>query len=111
MQELTRQGDRRMTTKEVAKQLGCDIHTITNHANRLFPGKLRNGVKTYFNEKEITLILESIKNPIPSGAKSNLVNELQGTGNALPADRRNQERRNIPIETRAGSPADRAIGS
>jgi hypothetical protein len=48
------------------------FENVTNHANRLFPGKIRNGVKTYLDEKEITLILESIKNPVPSGAKSNL---------------------------------------
>jgi hypothetical protein len=63
--------------------LGCEIHTITNHANRLFPGKIRNGVRTYFDEREVTLILESIRNPTPSGAKSNLVNEIQGIDTAL----------------------------
>lgn len=61
MNEAARQHDRRMTAKELAAQFGCAAHTITNHANRLFPGRMRNGVKTFFDEREATLILESVK--------------------------------------------------
>jgi hypothetical protein len=74
---------KQMTARELARQFGCGIHTITNHANRLFPGKIQNGVKTYFDEREVTLILESIKKPVSSGAKNNLVNEIQGIETAL----------------------------
>jgi chromosome condensin MukBEF complex kleisin-like MukF subunit len=81
MQELMKRGGRRMATKEVARQLGCAIHTITNHANRLFPGKLRNGVKTYFDEKEVTLILEAMKQS--NGNQHDLASSLQGTKTEL----------------------------
>jgi hypothetical protein len=50
-----------MSTKEIAQQLGYDIYTIMNHANQPFSGRVCNEVKTYFGEKEVTLILESIK--------------------------------------------------
>jgi transposase len=73
-----------MTTKEVAKQLGCDIHTITNHANRLFTGKIRNGVKTYFDEKEVTLILDSIKHGKGGSPTARALYEVvQGTETSL----------------------------
>jgi hypothetical protein len=79
MMELALNGDGRMTVKEVAGALKCDIHTVTNHANRLFPGKIQNGVKTYFDEKEVTLILESIKQTKGDGARSvTLKTRLQG---------------------------------
>jgi hypothetical protein len=70
-----------MTVKELARQFGCDIHTITNHANRLFPGKIRNGVKTFFDEKEVTLILESIKQSQEN--QTTLKGSLQGTETSL----------------------------
>jgi hypothetical protein len=70
-----------MTVKELARQFGCDIHTITNHANRLFPGKIRNGVKTLFDEKEVTLILESIKSV--KSQNETLKVDLQGTETSL----------------------------
>jgi transposase len=73
-----------MTTKEVAEILGCSIHTVTNHANRLFPGKIRNGIKTYFDEKEVTLTLESIKQTKGDGSRAiGLETRLQGTETAL----------------------------
>jgi phage antirepressor YoqD-like protein len=79
--EVTLQGDRRMTVKELAERFCCDIHTITNHANRLFPSKIRNGVKTFFDEKEVTLILESIKSV--KSQNDTLKVDLQGTETTL----------------------------
>jgi hypothetical protein len=73
-----------MTVKELARQFGCDIHTITNHANRLFTGKIRNGVKTLFDEREATLILESIKQTKGDGPRAvSLETRLQGTETSL----------------------------
>jgi anti-repressor protein len=84
MAELAVSGSIRMTTREVAEAQECDVHTVTNHANKLFPDKIRNGVKTYFDEKEVTLILESIKQTKGDGARAvTLETRLQGTETAL----------------------------
>jgi hypothetical protein len=69
------------SASDLAKQLGCDIRTITNHANRLFPGKIRNGVKTLYNDREATLILESIKRGQEN--QTTLKGSLQGVETAL----------------------------
>jgi hypothetical protein len=50
-----------MTARELAAQFGCTVRTVLSHAKRIFPGKMRNGVKTYFDERETTLILDSVK--------------------------------------------------
>jgi DNA-binding CsgD family transcriptional regulator len=74
-------GGRLFSVRDLAERFGCDIHTIINHANRLFPGKIRNGVKTLFDERETTLILESIKRGQEN--QTTLKGSLQGTETAL----------------------------
>ncbi|MDR1902010.1 MAG: phage antirepressor KilAC domain-containing protein [Treponema sp.] len=74
-------GKKLYTVKDLADKFGCDTHTITNHANRLFPGKIQNGVKTYFDEREVTLILESIKRGQEN--QTTLKGSLQGTETSL----------------------------
>jgi phage antirepressor YoqD-like protein len=81
MNQITAGNDRRMTVKELSERFCCDIHTITNHTNRLFPGKIRNEVKTFFDEKEVTLILESIKHGQEN--QTTLKGSLQGTETVL----------------------------
>jgi phage antirepressor YoqD-like protein len=81
MNEITRLSDKRMSAKELSDIFGCDTHTITNHANRLFPGKIQNGVKTYFDEREAALILESIKSV--KSQNNTLKVDLQGMETAL----------------------------
>jgi phage antirepressor YoqD-like protein len=50
-----------MTTKAVAEALGCDIKTVLNHAKRVLPDKvIEQGKPAYWNEAEVTIILESI---------------------------------------------------
>jgi hypothetical protein len=49
------------TAKWMAELLGVDIRTVTRHANKLYPNKLKNGVATTYNVLEATEILESIK--------------------------------------------------
>jgi hypothetical protein len=66
------------STAELAEQFGCDVRTVTNYANQLFPGKVKNGVKTIFNKEEVTVLLEALKTPVSSGPKVNLENELLG---------------------------------
>jgi DNA-binding Lrp family transcriptional regulator len=54
MNELTMQGDKRMTVREVADVFGVDISTVTKRVRELFPQKVRNGVTTYLDEAEVT---------------------------------------------------------
>jgi phage antirepressor YoqD-like protein len=56
MNEMTRQGDKLMTVKEVAEVLRVDISTVTKRVRELFPQKVRNGVTTYLDEAEVTLL-------------------------------------------------------
>jgi di/tripeptidase len=68
MKELTKQGVK-FTAKQLADRYGCDKDTSHRHANVLFgPGEERK--TRYFNEKQATAILESIKKPTSSGRKS-----------------------------------------
>jgi DNA-binding CsgD family transcriptional regulator len=70
-----------MTTKELADKFGCDSRTIRNHASKLFPGKMRSGIKTLFDEREVTLILDSIKSV--KSQNSTLKVDVQGTETVL----------------------------
>jgi hypothetical protein len=70
-----------MTAQELARQFGCTAKTVINHANRLFPGKIQNGVATHFDHREITLLLESIKSV--KSQNNTLKVDLQGTETAL----------------------------
>jgi phage antirepressor YoqD-like protein len=56
MNEIAKQGDSRMTVREVAEILGVDISTVTKRVRELFPQKVRNGVTTYLDEAEVTLL-------------------------------------------------------
>jgi DNA-binding CsgD family transcriptional regulator len=70
-----------MTTKELAEKFGCDSRTIRNHASKLFPGKMRAGIETLFDEREVTLILDSIKSV--KSQNSTLKVDVQGTETVL----------------------------
>ena len=59
MRELTK--EELMTTKELAAQLGCSVDTITNACKRIFPAKMVKGKKTFFNESEITIMIDELK--------------------------------------------------
>jgi phage antirepressor YoqD-like protein len=54
MNDLTVPGT--MTIREVADVLGIDPSTATKRVRELFPQKLRNGVTTYLNESEVTVL-------------------------------------------------------
>jgi hypothetical protein len=45
----------------VADTLRCNPETVKAHIRELFPGLMRNGKATLLDEKQITVILESIK--------------------------------------------------
>jgi DNA-binding Lrp family transcriptional regulator len=83
MNDLVRQGDRRMRVREVARQLGCSPETVRGHIRELFPGLMQNGKATYLNEKQVTIILEKMKQPVSSGTVANLQSQIVGTETAL----------------------------
>jgi phage antirepressor YoqD-like protein len=72
MNEPARQGDRRMTVREVAEALGITDEAIKWHIRKLYPDLMRNGVTTYLNEAQVT----AVKNQIGTG-RNDLQNVLQ----------------------------------
>lgn len=54
MNELNK--DKKMTVKEVSEILGVSPEAIKEWIRELFPDKMKNGVTTYLNEKEVTAI-------------------------------------------------------
>lgn len=54
--------EKKMTTKEVAESLGCAVNTVRENAKKCLPNKVfENGKTTYWNEAEITVLLEHMK--------------------------------------------------
>jgi phage antirepressor YoqD-like protein len=56
MNELTRQGDKRMTVREVAEVLGVTDEAIKKHVRELWPDIMQNGITTYLSEAQVTEI-------------------------------------------------------
>jgi hypothetical protein len=56
MKDLAKQGDPRMTIKEVAEVLGVTEEAIKKHVRELWPNFMRNGVTTYLSETQVTEI-------------------------------------------------------
>ena len=56
-----------MTTKELADQLNTSSKVILENAKKCLPNKtIENGKATYWNESEITLIIEQMKTSNPN---------------------------------------------
>lgn len=54
--------EKKMTTKEVAESLGCAVNTVRENAKKCLPNKVfENGKTTYWNEAEVTILLEHMK--------------------------------------------------
>lgn len=54
--------EKAMTTKEVAELLGTKPNVITENAKKCLPNKkIKNGRPTFWNEKEITILLDFMK--------------------------------------------------
>jgi hypothetical protein len=83
MNDIAVRNDRRMTVREVAEQLGCNPETVKGHIRELCPGLMQNGKTTYLSEKQVTVILEKMKQPVSSGTVSNLQSQIAGTETAL----------------------------
>lgn len=88
-----------MTTTEVAEALNVDNHTILNWAKKCLPNKvIENGKITYWNQKEVTVLLEYAKGA--NNNQYNLVSSLQGTTTSLTSSLKLQEQ----IETAKNLP-------
>ena len=69
--------EKQMTTKEVADSLGCAVNTVRENAKKCLPNKVfENGKPTYWNEAEITVLLEHMKEHSNIGAGVQLSNDL-----------------------------------
>ena len=63
-----------MTIKEIADVLQLDERTIQLKAKALFPERIKNGVKTVFNQKEVTLLKLDLEKKF--GVETELEQEL-----------------------------------
>lgn len=82
IKEITK--EKLLKTKEVAKQLNCAINTLRENAKKCLPNKIfENGKPTYWNEEEITIVLEFMKKNSGIGAGTTLSNELTGISTTL----------------------------
>jgi hypothetical protein len=59
---------KKYTARELAAQFGCSVDTVQNHANKLF-GKARSGVARLFDEAQVTMLLESVKQVKQAGGR------------------------------------------
>ena len=52
-----------MTTKEVAEALKCNVKTVRENAKKCLPNKkIENGKPTFWNEAEVSVLLDFMKN-------------------------------------------------
>jgi hypothetical protein len=49
------------TTKEIAELSKVDVKTIQNHAKKLYPDKIKQGITTLYSKLEVTEILYSVQ--------------------------------------------------
>lgn len=80
MNELTLNGDRRMTVKEVAEALNVSERTIQGHAANM--GLTENGKTTYLDELAVT----EIKNKIVASGRNDLANICEVSRATTPID-------------------------
>ena len=74
--------EKKMTTKEVAESLGCTVKTVMNNAVKCLPNKVfENGKTTYWNEAEITVLLDYMKENKTN--QYDLVSSIQGISTTM----------------------------
>jgi hypothetical protein len=76
MSGIAKQGDRRMTLRQVSKSTGAAYRTVAAYAQKA--GWTENGKLTLLTEEQVTVIVEAMKTAKSSGTKSNLASQLQG---------------------------------
>ena len=60
--EQERKARNLLSVREIAKIYGVSEDTIKNAIRRILPNKMKNGIKTFLNQDEITLISQELKN-------------------------------------------------
>ena len=78
MREIARHGDKRMTLKEVAGATGAAYSTVAAYAQKA--GWTQNGKQTLLDERQVTLIVEAMKEKAFNGVgeASKLTSVLEG---------------------------------
>ena len=76
MNELTVNGDKRMTVKEVATIFNVDPEAIKKHIRELYPDLMQNGMPTYLTEQQVTEIKRKM---IPTTSVVGAVTALEMT--------------------------------
>ena len=74
MREMAKRNDKRMTLKEVAEAIGAAYSTVVAYAKNM--GWTRNGKQTLLDERQVTLIVEAMKQAVNN--QSNLPSRLEG---------------------------------
>ena len=76
--------EKKMTTKEVAESLSCTAKTVLENAKKCLPNKVfENGKPTEWNEAEVTVLLDYMKEHSNVGAGIDLVNDLQAVSTSM----------------------------
>ena len=76
MNELVKANEKRATLREIAEITGAAYSTVAGYAKRA--GWTENGKQTLLDEKQTAIIVEAMKAPASSGAKSNLTFQMEG---------------------------------
>jgi phage antirepressor YoqD-like protein len=76
MKEMSRQGDWRMTVKEVAKITGASYSTVAAYAQKA--GWTENGKQTFLDESQVAIIVEAMKGAHHNQAKDTFRASLEG---------------------------------
>jgi 3-methyladenine DNA glycosylase AlkC len=76
MNGLTRQGDRRMTVREVAKIAGAAYSTVAAYAQKA--GWTENGKQTFLDENQVAIIVEAMKNAQHNQTRDTFQASLEG---------------------------------
>ena len=79
MDELTRQGDGRMTLRQIADVTGAAYSTVAAYAQKA--GWTKNGKATLLDDRQTTIIVEAMKQA--NSNQHDLPRSLEGTETAL----------------------------
>jgi hypothetical protein len=74
MKEIAKQGDNRMTLRQVADSIGASYRTVVSYAQKA--GWTENGKLTLLTEEQVTVILEAMKRN--KNNQHDLASSLQG---------------------------------
>ena len=68
--------EKKYTARELAAQFGCSVETIRRHTTKLF-GEAQNGVARTFDEVQVTMLLESLKNVKQAGGRITSTSDVE----------------------------------